>query len=226
MRYGYTRVSTAKQDCSNQIDALKAAGCTTIFTERVSAKSTNNRTEFNRLMRALKPGDTVVVTKLDRLARVGICTTSSTTVCGFISFGETWCDTTADVGKLVLTIVGGIAELERKLIQARSEEGIQKARDQGKKFRRPSALDAGQKRKIADRYAAGETMAELAREYEVGEATIFRALRLEPIAEGEIEGPAREAALSIQVMTFVTGACAMRSESRRSAVKVIPRTID
>jgi hypothetical protein len=150
MRYGYTRVSTAKQDCSNQIDALKAAGCTTIFTERVSAKSTNNRTEFNRLMRALKPGDTVVVTKLDRLARVGICTTSSTTVCGFISFGETWCDTTADVGKLVLTIVGGIAELERKLIQARSEEGIQKARDQGKKFRRPSALDAGQKRKIAD----------------------------------------------------------------------------
>ena len=104
--------------------------------------------------------------------------------------------------------------------------GYPEGADQGKKFGRPSALDAGQKRKIADRYAAGETMAELAREYEVGEATIFRALRLEPIAEGEIEGPAREAALSIQVMTFVTGACAMRSESRRSAVKVIPRTID
>ena len=65
MRYGYARVSTAKQDCTNQIDALKAAGCATIFTERVSAKSTNNRTEFKRLMRALKSGDTVVVTKLD-----------------------------------------------------------------------------------------------------------------------------------------------------------------
>ena len=110
--------------------------------------------------------------------------------------------------------------------EPRLDIGYPEGADQGKKFGRPSALDAGQKRKIADRYAAGETMAELAREYEVGEATIFRALRLEPIAEGEIEGPAHEAALSIQVMTFVTGACAMRSESRRSAVKVIPRTID
>ena len=69
MRYGYARVSTSKQDCANQVDALKAAGCTTIFTEKVSGKSTNGRTEFKRLMRALKPGDTVVVTKLDRLAR-------------------------------------------------------------------------------------------------------------------------------------------------------------
>ena len=66
---------------------------------------------------------------------------------------------------------------ERKLIQARCEAGIQKARDQGKKFGRPSALDAGQRREIADRYADGETMAELAREYEVGEATIFRTLK-------------------------------------------------
>jgi hypothetical protein len=64
------------------------------------------------------------------------------------------------------------------LIQSRTEAGTQKAREQGKKFGRPSALEAGQKRKIADRYAAGETMAELAREYEVGEATIFRALKV------------------------------------------------
>jgi DNA invertase Pin-like site-specific DNA recombinase len=182
MRYGYTRVSTAKQDCSNQIDALKAAGCATIFTERVSAKSTNNRTEFKRLMRALKSGDTVVVTKLDRLARSSrdlhnILHDLEEGACGFVSLGETWCDTTTDVGKLVLTIMGGIAEFERKLIQARCEEGIAKARENGKKFGRPSALDAGQRRKIADRYASGETMAELAREYEVGEATIFRALK-------------------------------------------------
>jgi DNA invertase Pin-like site-specific DNA recombinase len=54
MRHGYARVSAAKQDCTNQIDALKAAGCTTIFTERVSAKSNNNRTEFKRLMKACR----------------------------------------------------------------------------------------------------------------------------------------------------------------------------
>jgi DNA invertase Pin-like site-specific DNA recombinase len=78
---------------------------------------------------------------------------------------------------LVLTIMGGIAEFERKLIQSRCEEGIAKAREKGKRFGRPSALDAGQRRKIADRYAAGETMAELAREYECGEATVWRALK-------------------------------------------------
>jgi DNA invertase Pin-like site-specific DNA recombinase len=73
--------------------------------------------------------------------------------------------------------MGGIAEFERKLIQSRCEEGIAKAREKGKRFGRPSALDAGQRRKIADRYAAGETMAELAREYECGEATVWRALK-------------------------------------------------
>jgi DNA invertase Pin-like site-specific DNA recombinase len=80
-------------------------------------------------------------------------------------------------GELVVTIMSGIAQFERKLILARTEAGILKAREKGKKFGRPSVLDVGQKRKIADRYAAGETMAALAQEYEVGEATIFRALQ-------------------------------------------------
>lgn len=77
----------------------------------------------------------------------------------------------------MITVMGGVAQFERELILARTEEGIAKARSQGKKFGRPSALDAGRKRKIAERYAAGETMAQLAAEYEVGEATIFRALQ-------------------------------------------------
>jgi DNA invertase Pin-like site-specific DNA recombinase len=182
MRYGYARVSTSKQDHAIQVDALKVAGCQRIFTEKVSGKSTDGRTEFKRLMKALNPGDTVVVTKLDRLARssrdlLNILHDLEQGSCGFVSLGETWCDTTSDVGKLVVTIMSGIAEFERKLITARCEEGIAKARAQGKKFGRPSALDVGQKRKIADRYAEGETMAELAAEYEVGEATIFRALQ-------------------------------------------------
>ena len=96
--------------------------------------------------------------------------------CGFVSLGENWCDTTSDVGKLVITIMSGIAEFERKLILSRTEAGIAKAKQQGKVFGRPSRLDAGQKRKIAERYAAGETMAQLAADYEVGEATVFRVL--------------------------------------------------
>ena len=97
--------------------------------------------------------------------------------CGFVSLGEAWCDTTSDIGKLVITIMSGIAQFERSLILSRTEAGIAKARENGKKFGQPSALDVTQKRKIAERYAAGETMAELARDYEVGEATIFRALQ-------------------------------------------------
>jgi DNA invertase Pin-like site-specific DNA recombinase len=182
MRYGYARVSTAKQDTTSQIDALKAAGCERIFTEKASGKSTEDRPEFKRLMKALNPGDTVVVTKLDRLARssrdlLNILHVLKEGSCGFVSLGETWCDTTSDIGELVVTIMAGIAQFERKLILSRTEVGIAKARAQGKKFGRPSALDVGQKRKIAERYAAGETMAALAAEYEVGEATIFRALQ-------------------------------------------------
>ena len=182
MRYGYARVSTAKQDYTIQVDALKAAGCEKIFTEKFSAKSTDNRIEFKRLMRALNPGDTVVVTKLDRLARssrdlLNILHELEEGACGFVSLGEAWCDTTSEIGKLVITIMSGIAQFERSLILSRTEAGIAKARAQGKKFGRPSALDIGQKRKIAERYAASETMAELAAEYEVGEASIWRALR-------------------------------------------------
>jgi DNA invertase Pin-like site-specific DNA recombinase len=182
MRYGYARVSTAKQDHAIQVDALKAAGCERIFTEKASGKSTDGRPEFKRLMKALNPGDVVVVTKLDRLARssrdlLNILHDLKEGSCGFVSLGESWCDTTSDIGQLVVTIMSGIAEFERKLILSRTEAGIAKARANGKKFGRPSALDVGEKRKIAERYAAGETMAQLAADYEVGEATVFRALQ-------------------------------------------------
>jgi DNA invertase Pin-like site-specific DNA recombinase len=76
----------------------------------------------------------------------------------------------------MLTIMGGIAEFERGLIRKRCDEGIARAKRKGTQFGRPARLDAGQKRKAAERYSAGETMAELARDYEVGEATIWRAI--------------------------------------------------
>ena len=181
MKYGYARVSSGTQDYEAQAEALKAAGCEKIYSEKASGKSTDGRREFDRLLKSLAPGDTVVVTKLDRLARSSrdlhnILHDLQTLSCGFVSLGEAWCDTTTDVGRLMLTIMGGIAEFERGLIRKRCEEGIRRAKRKGTKFGRPNALDPSQKRMIADRHAAGETMAELAREYEVGEATIWRAL--------------------------------------------------
>jgi DNA invertase Pin-like site-specific DNA recombinase len=182
MRYGYARVSSNTQDYAAQADALKAAGCERIYSEKASGKSTNGRREFEKLMRALAPGDVVAVTKLDRLARSSrdlhnILHDLAERGCGFVSLGEAWCDTTTEVGRLMLTIMGGIAEFERGLIRKRCEEGIARARHKGTKFGRPTALDVSQRRTIAERYSAGETMAELAREYECGEATIWRALQ-------------------------------------------------
>jgi DNA invertase Pin-like site-specific DNA recombinase len=133
-------------------------------------------------MKGLKHGDVVTVVKLDRLARSNrdlqnILHELQELGCGFVSLGESWCDTTTDVGRLVMTIMGGIAEFERSLIGKRCEEDILRAKRKGTKFGRPTGLDAGQRRRIAERYTTGETMAELAREYGCGEATIWRALQ-------------------------------------------------
>jgi DNA invertase Pin-like site-specific DNA recombinase len=182
MRYGYARVSSKTQDYSAQVDALRAAGCERIFSEKRSGKSATDRPEFNKLMRTLVPGDTIVVSKLDRLARSSrdlhnILHEVQEQDCGFVSLGDAWCNTTTEVGRLMLTIMGGIAEFERGLIRQRCEAGIERARANGKQFGRPTALDAGQRRRVAERYAAGETMRELAREYSCGESTIWRALQ-------------------------------------------------
>jgi DNA invertase Pin-like site-specific DNA recombinase len=182
MKYGYARVSSKSQDYTGQVAALVAAGCERIFSEKASGKSTDGRREFEKLKRGLLPGDTVVVTKLDRLARSSrdlhnILHDLAERECGFVSLGEAWCDTTSKFGRLMMTIMSGIAEFERELIRERCEEGIERAKRKGTKFGRPAALDPSQRRRIAERYTAGETMSELAREYECGEATIWRALQ-------------------------------------------------
>jgi DNA invertase Pin-like site-specific DNA recombinase len=184
MKYGYARVSSKAQDYEAQVEALKAAGCERIYSEKRSAKAGNVRPEFERLMKALLPGDTVVVTKLDRLARSScdlhnILHELESLSCGFVSLGESWCDTTTDVGKLMLTIMGGIAQFERSLIRKRTEEGIERAKRKGTQFGRPNRLDAGEKRKIAELYAAGRTIPELAGEYDCGVGTIWRSLQPE-----------------------------------------------
>ena len=126
MRYGYARVSSGTQDYAGQVDALRAAGCERIFSEKQSGKSLGDRREFDKLMRTLALGDVVTVTKLDRLARSSrdphnILHELAERGWGFVSLGEAWCDTTTDVGRLMLTIMGGIAEFERGLIRKRCE---------------------------------------------------------------------------------------------------------
>ena len=178
---GYARVSSTDQDYDGQIERLKAAGCDRVFSEKVSGKSTNGRHELRKAIRSLKPGDTLVTVKLDRLARsirdlLQLLDELKAAGAKFQALDDPWCDTTTPQGELILTVMGGLAEFERKLIRQRCEEGIRRAKAKGTAFGRPSVLDAGQRRKIAERYGAGETMAELARDYSCGEATIWRAL--------------------------------------------------
>jgi DNA invertase Pin-like site-specific DNA recombinase len=185
--HGYARVSTRGQDYQLQAGELKAAGCERIHAEKASGKNTEGRPELRRLLKALKPGDVLMVTRLDRLARSGrdllnILHEVGQAGAAFKSLAETWADTTTPIGELMVTVLGGIAQFERSLIRSRTEAGIAKAREQGKQFGRPERLDAGQKRKIAERSAKGETISQLAAEYGVGAATIWRALQPEAVA--------------------------------------------
>jgi DNA invertase Pin-like site-specific DNA recombinase len=183
-KIGYARVSSNTQDYQGQVEALKAAGCERIYSEKMSGKPTNGRRQFEKLMKDLLPGDTVVVAKLDRLARSSrdlhnIIHELDGLSCGFLSLGESWCDTTTSHGRLMLTIMGGIAEFERKLIRQRCDEGIARAKAKGTKFGRKRSLSPEQVKIAADRYAKGETMAELAEVYGVSEPTIWRSLQPE-----------------------------------------------
>ena len=95
-KVGYARVSSNTQDYQGRVDALKAFGCERIYSEKVSGKSTNGWRQFERLMKELLPGDTVVVAKLDRLARSSrdlhnIIHELDGLSCGFLSLGESWC---------------------------------------------------------------------------------------------------------------------------------------
>jgi DNA invertase Pin-like site-specific DNA recombinase len=178
---GYARVSSTDQDYDGQVERLKAADCTKVFSEKVSGASQNGRHALQKALGTLQPGDTFIVVKLDRLARsirdlLGLLDTIKAAGAHIKALDDSWLDTTTPHGELILTIMGGMAEFERKLIRARCDEGIKRAKARGTVFGRKPRLDAGERRKIAERFAAGETMAELARDYDVGVATIHRTI--------------------------------------------------
>jgi DNA invertase Pin-like site-specific DNA recombinase len=177
---GYARVSTRGQDLDLQFEQLKATGCTKVFHEKMSG-ARSDRPQLARMLKSLASGDVVVITRLDRLARSTLDllnTVDAITTAGaeFRSVADAWCDTTTPHGKLMLTVLGGLAEFERSLIMARTQAGIEKAKANGVTFGRPMRLNPRQKRLIAERYSKGETMSELAVDFGVGVATVHRAL--------------------------------------------------
>jgi DNA invertase Pin-like site-specific DNA recombinase len=178
---GYARVSTKDQSLDIQNEQLEAAGCAKVFAEKVSGAQADNRPKLQKMLRSVEPGDVVIITRLDRLARSTrdlLCIVDELTSRGakLRSLAEPWCDTTSDLGQLVLTILGGLAQFERSLIMTRTQAGIAKAKENGVEFGRPRRLNARQKQIIAERYTKGETIAQLAAEFECGVGTIHRAI--------------------------------------------------
>jgi DNA invertase Pin-like site-specific DNA recombinase len=176
--YGYARVSMDGQTLDAQVAQLKGAGAEKVFREKVSGARAD-RPELARLMRALSPGDVVLVTRLDRLARstrdlLNTLAAIADKQAGFRSLNDTWADTTTPHRRLMLTVLGGLAEFERELIRARTGEGRQRAKDRGVRLGRKPKLTAHQKREALARRNAGEPLAEIARSYDVHHSTISR----------------------------------------------------
>ncbi len=180
--FGYARVSTYGQTLDAQLDQLRIAGCAKIYREKASGARADRR-ELQRLLRVLAPGDIVVVTRIDRLARstfdlFAIVKNIADAGAQFRSLAEPWAGTDTSTGRLMLAVLGGLADVERDLIRTRTAEGRSRAKARGQHMGRPSKLNAAQQQAEALlRRADGATLSELARSYNVSPSAISRLSR-------------------------------------------------
>jgi len=177
MIYGYARVSTDGQSVEAQVQELTAAGCGTVFREVASGAKTN-RKQLKKALESLQPGDVLAVTRLDRLARstvdlLNTLAAISARGAGFRSLRDTWADTTTAHGRLIVTVLGGLAEFEHELIIARTREGREQAKVRGVKMGRKPVLTPYQRQEALNRLA-NEGVKAVARSMGVHHSTISR----------------------------------------------------
>jgi len=178
MKIGYARVSTEDQKLDLQIKALKKEGCTKIYREKASG-SDLKRPEFEKMLDSVRSDDTIVVWRLDRLARSTrkLLETTDWLIendIKFKSLSESWADTTSAGGKLIMTVFSGIAEFEKELIKERTSAGRKAAIDRGVKFGRPRALNSNQLKAAQELRKQGYSIREIAENFGVHQATIYR----------------------------------------------------
>lgn len=180
MIYGYARVSTEGQDLAYQLQTLERAGCERIFQEKRSGKNTQDRPELARLLKAVRPGDMVLATVTDRVARdpldlLGILKQLHALGAGLKLLDEPFIDTTSEMSDLILFIVGWAAKWQRKRILENTHNGRVLAKQRGVKFGRKPALSLNQSAEALNDLRHGRaTQAALARRYNVSAATINR----------------------------------------------------
>jgi DNA invertase Pin-like site-specific DNA recombinase len=177
--YGYARVSSDGQCLDAQREALATAGAAKVFAEKLSGASAVNRKELAKVLAKLEPGDVLLVTRLDRLARstrdlLNVLDAVSRAGAGFRSLADAWADTTTAHGRLMLTILGGLAEFERELIKIRTSEGRGRAKARGVHMGRHPALNQNQHREALARIEAGDALTDIARTFGVSHTTIAR----------------------------------------------------
>jgi DNA invertase Pin-like site-specific DNA recombinase len=178
MIYGYARVSTDGQSEAAQVRQLRAAGAGKVYREIASGAKTD-RAQLRRAVAALAAGDVLMVTRLDRLARstrdlLNTLAAITEKKAGFRSLADTWADTTTAHGRLMLTVLGGLAEFERELIRVRTGEGRARAKANGQSLGRRPKLTPHQRSEAIQRRDQGEPLGSIARSYNVHPSTISR----------------------------------------------------
>jgi DNA invertase Pin-like site-specific DNA recombinase len=181
MKYGYARVSPGGK--SESVDAqakqLTKAGCKKVFRDVHVRGAKTDRAQLRRVIEALAPGDVLMVARLDRLARstrdlLNTLAAIAERKAGFRSLADAWADTTTSHGRLMLTVLSGLAEFERDLIRQRTAEGRERAKERGVKLGRRPKLTPHQQQEARKRRKDGEPIRDIARSYNVHNSTISR----------------------------------------------------
>jgi DNA invertase Pin-like site-specific DNA recombinase len=178
MLVGYARVSSVGQSLDIQLGELERAGCEKVFAEKRSGTSADARTALQDALEFVREGDTLVVTRLDRLARSSndlhnIIAQLTAKGVKFHCVQQSGVDTDSGMGKLVLAILGAVAEFETDIRKERQREGIDKAKANGRyKGRKPSVDTA----KVRELHAAGFGPSAIAKQLKLGRTSVYRAL--------------------------------------------------
>ena len=181
MKLGYARVSTDEQNPGLQQEALKAAGCERIYTDRGQGGATRSRPQLDKCLAALQPGDVLAVWKLDRLGRslphlVGLLEDLQGRGVGFVSLTEA-IDTDTAAGRLLGHIIGALGEFERALIAERTRAGIKAAKRRGVRLGRKPALSPEQIAHARKLVEAGDSPGTVARLLGVARSTLYKSLK-------------------------------------------------
>lgn len=178
MLVGYARVSSESQSLDIQKDALIEAGCEKVFAEKLSGRSAKDRQQLHDAIDFVRAGDTLVVTRLDRLARsVGdlhqIIEKLAEKNVAFRCLNQSGVDTDSSTGKLMIGILSAVACFENDIRRERQMEGIAKAKAEGRYKGRPATIDPNEVKALKEK---GLGASQIAREMNIGRASVYRAL--------------------------------------------------